>query len=281
MKIDIINPDLLKNGKKKMLSRKIKKGIIIAALVVGIPTLMFSSKKRDEFNNPPAGPEEFSDVVLEDPISVSLDEVNSMNIIINDNDCSDIFMENIYNKLQEDGIIFSTTKNSENINVDDAVVITLDQQYISGPGMVILAPYDNDRLGNSDALALAANTAFYENGFFTDGIESGKRGFKEDVTGVVMERVPSNTEEKIDNTKNTSFVTICFGTDNVNTDLVASSIENMLIRYHSYINNDDIKEDLIYRDGDKTIKNPSVKNIREFNSKVPVKSSFETTKWLR
>ena len=87
----------------------------------------------------------------------------SMNIIINDNDCSDSFFTEVCSILIEEGIVFSTTKKCNGIDVDGSTVITLDQQYMAGPATVIFAPLQNCRIGNSDALALAAERAFYEN----------------------------------------------------------------------------------------------------------------------
>lgn len=316
MKIDVRYKELLnKKSDHYKLSRKIKTGVISAALVVGIPALMFSNKNKanknqfDNFDNNLV----YEEAVTEDPINIDINELNKLNIIINDNDCSDTFMESIYNSLEEDGIKFSTAKNSDNINIDKSVVITLDQQYISGPGMLVIAPYNNERLGNSDALALACDASFYENGFFTDGIECGKKGFRENEDGSIMERIPTSTEEKIDADKDTSFVTICFGTDNTNPLLVTASIEGALARYCSYIKNSNLKEDLLYRSEkddtyealslkynssenylklmndldmeelpvDSTIKNPDVKSIREFDTTVPINLYVEKTKWSK
>ena len=315
MKIDVRSKELLEEKSKKyQLSNRIKIGIVTAALVIGIPSLMFLNKKNEEkdFGNPPPGIEEFQELVLEDAIEAELDEINKLNIVINDGDCSDTFMDEVYDKLDSDGIIFKKSKNSNNINNDNSVVVTLDQQYISGPGMVIIAPCDNNRLGNSDALALAMDTAFYEKGFFTEGIESGVRGFREE-NGKVVERIPSKTEEAIGKDKNTSFVTIAFGTDNVNSELVVSAIENGLTRYNSYIKTNS-NEDLIYRATsdddiniyaekfnttaehvrltnkitgdivpiDTTIKNPKVDLIRQFNHNVPVDlKNVEKTIWAK
>lgn len=316
MKIDVRYKELLKKKSDHYkLSRKIKTGFISAVALVGIPAMMFSNKNKgaDSMNDNYQNVGTYQEAKTEDPINVDINEVNELNIIINDNDCSDTFMESIYNNLEADGIKFKTTKNSENIDVDDSVIITLDQQYISGPGMLVIAPYDNERRGNSDALALACEASFYENGFFTDGIECGKKGFREMEDGTIMERIPTSTEENISSDKNTSFVTICFGTDNTNPLLVTASIEGMLTRYCSYIKNGNKDEDLIYRTEkddtydsltakygysenylklmnnldteelpiDSTIKNPDVKDIREFDTVVPVNLYVEKTKWSK
>lgn len=315
MKIDVKSRNLLdERSKKYKLSHRVKAGIVVAALVVGIPSLMFLNKNNEDkdFGNPPPGIEEFQEVVLEDAVEADLDQINSMNIIINDGDCSDTFMAEIYDKLENDGIKFKKSKNDNNIDINNSVVITLDQQYVSGPGMLVIAPCDNNRKGNSDALALAMDTAFYEKGFFTDGIEAGIRGFREE-NGKVVNRVPSKTEETIGKDKNTSFVTIAFGTENMNSELVVSAIENGLTRYYSYLQNN-TNEDLIYRATDDediniyankfnttaehirltnkivgdvvpvdtTIKNPRIDLIRQFNKNVPVDlKDVEKTVWAK
>ena len=115
--------------------------------------------------------------VQKDPLNVSLEQINSLNIIINDSKTSENFINVVCKELDKDGIRYLFTKNSENVDVDDAVVITLDQGYSVGPSTIIIAPYENNRLGNSDALALAAKTAFYEKGFIVDEVVSGKVSF--------------------------------------------------------------------------------------------------------
>lgn len=316
MKIDIKSRELLENNERKYsLSRKIKIGVITAAFVVGIPTLMFlNNNESKDFGNPAPGPDQYQEVIQEAPIETTLEEINSLNIVVNDNDCSDTFMADIYEKLEEDGIKFQKTKKSEGVNFNDSVVITLDQQYMAGPGVLVIAPYYNGRKGNSDALALAANTALYEKGFLTEGIECGIRGYREDENGNVMQRVPTKTEENINKDIDSSFVTISFGTQNANAELVTSAIENTLARYYSYVKNNQSSEDLIHRaekdetlkelaarydttpdylkirnniiteevQTDTAIKSPKVDKIREFDPVVPVDfKNVEKTIWAK
>lgn len=307
MKISVKNSNFFKENKSK-LKRIAKRGIVTAALVIGIPYFIFTTKKKNnDIDN------QFFQPVIEDPVEATLDDINSMNIIINDNDCSDSFIEEIYNELESDGIKITGTNNDKDINYDNSIVITLDQQYMAGPDMLVIAPYDNNRIGNSDALALACERAFDENGFFVEGIESGIRGYEETDEGVT-ERIATNEEKIINSNYNTSFVTISFGTTNTNAHLVVSSIENALTRYNYYINNSNIGEDLLYRTGnedtleslalkynttvnylkvmndiiddelpkDSIIKNPIVENLREFKSNVPMElKDVEKTLWSK
>ncbi len=258
-----------------------------------IPMREQYSLSPDEIINEPA---------QDEPIVVSLDEINAMNIIINDSDCMDDFINSVCEQLDSDGLRFSYTKECKNINTDDAVVITLDQQYMAGPNTAIFAPLQEGRNGNSDALTLATERAFYQNGFLVNGIACGQMGFRENADGTVSERVPTPTEEAIDEDTDASFVTVSFGTTNNNAQLVAKAIEGSLIRYYSYMKNNQADADLIYciKPGEdisivqnhfgapavdidmnefsnmdaaslpgKTIINPSVKGIKEFDRYTP------------
>ena len=250
----------------------------------------------------------------ENPINVSLEEINSMNIIINDSNCRDDFINKVCEELDRDGIKYSYTKNSQGINKDNAVVITLDQQYMAGPAAVIFAPLENDRTGNSDALALAAERAFYEKGFLIDGVACGQMGFRENDDGTISERIPTQTEENISQDLNASFITISFGTQNTHAGLAAAGIESTLTRYYSYIHDEFSNQDLIYcvEQGDnydiiaqkfdtssevvenfnqtsdetilltgETIINPVVKEIRAFNKHVPTNLYIDKTIWSK
>ena len=320
------------------LSRKSKSGIIITiclGIALGalygmhlnhlqseitdaseVPTFTISSgvnvSPKDEININP------DEVIVpyeqEEPINVSLEEINSLNIIINDSNCSESFITSVCEELDKDGIKFTYTTDCKNIDVDNSVIVTLDQQYSAGPSTIVIAPLENGRLGNSDALALAAKTAFYEKGFLIDGIMCGQFGFRENENGTISERVPTETEEAIGQDKNTSFVTISFGTQNTHAGLTAASIEAMLTRYYSYINGEYGYEDLIYcvEDGEdygsiadklgttsslldlyndtadesmlltgETIINPQVENRREFNKHVPTNLYIDKTLWSK
>lgn len=180
-------------------------------------------------------------------MNVSLDDVNSLNIVINDNKCSNAFFGEVCQGLRDDGVIFTQTENCENVDANNSVVISLDQLYMSGPGMMIFVPYDNERVGDSDALALAMETGFKVEDLETTGIFAGKVGYRELVKGYIQTRVPTSTEEAIGVDKNISFVTISFGTDNKNAKDVAQSIENGLARYVYYQREKENGEDLIYR----------------------------------
>ena len=170
----------------------------------------------------------------------------------------------------------------------------------------------DNNTNNSDALALALNTGFDENGFYMEDICCGIAGYKETENGVST-RISTSTEEKV--YKESSFATITFGVTNANPKLVASGIESGLARYYSYTNNYDggyyvdsegnmIPYDLIYRiesndnldnvkekikDDDIEVKpgvlenqvviNSITEDITMFNKLTPINLYVEKTKW--
>ncbi len=329
--MEVHNTEMFESGEFK-LSRKSKTGVILLlciSLGVGgvtgcqsnVGTVTDDTSGYYQDGDVPARDQTFIDedeVIVpskqEDPINISIEEVNSLNIIINDNDCREEFINSVCEELDKDGIKFTFTRNGENIDVDNAVVITLDQQYMAGPGTVVFAPLENERLGYSDALAIAAQKAFYEKGFLVDGVACGQMGFRENENGTVSERIPTDTEASIGKDKMSSFITVSFGTQNTHAGLTAAAIEATLTRYASYLKSGYGYEDLIYcvEDGQtysdigyilgvdadtldsyndtvdssrllagEAIINPNVAQRREFNKHVPTNLYVDKTIWSK
>lgn len=184
----------------------------------------------------------------------------SMNIIINDNDCSDTFFVEVCALLNEAGIIFNTTKQCNGIDIDGSTVITLDQQYNSGNSTMIFAPYDNARTGYSDSLALSMQAAFNQNGMSVNKLYCGKVGYFEDENGNVSSFCPTETEQAIDSLSEVSFVTIALGTDCKDPAIIAEIIKNGLVRQKYYLDNYDKNADLVYRASE----NDSIENVAEY-----------------
>ena len=242
-KINIHNLDCLKNDNHYKLSKKQKVGSIFLSFLVASAVM---STMISNIGNDTSKPE-IEPLVPPFTAEVTLEEINDMNIIINDNDCSDTFFEDVVSNLTDDGIKVTTTNSGIDINQNDVTVIALDQQYSAGPGTIIFAPYDNARVGESDSLALSMQAAFKQNGFEVDELACAQAGFREDENGNIETFFPTDTEEAIDNDHDSSFVTISFGTQNQNAEWVAKSIENGLARQNYYLKNDDSNTDLIYR----------------------------------
>ena len=247
MKLDNINIEKLNTDKNMKVRRSpivgfIRKFIAIGLAVASVGMLHQCSVEDDLGTFTPE-----SEVVSNytTPIGVGVEQVNDLNIIINGGNCSDSFISGIAEELAEDGINVSWTQDLEGMNTDNSIVITLDQQYISGPGMVIVGPYQNGRDDNSDALALTMKAGFNEQGFFADEIQCGRTGYEELPDGTVVEMVRSDTEKKVG--PNTSFVELCFGTQNTNPGLVGKAIKLSLARYANYLANEKVSEDLLVR----------------------------------
>ena len=198
-------------------------------------------------------------------LDISENDINKLNIIIDDSDCSDTFFDEVCSTLSEDGIKYKISKNGENVNVGNAVVITLDQQYSSGYESIVFAPYDNARIGDSDALTLSMYAAFKQKDVSINNILCGKVGYRVDENGNVSNMIPTDTEKNIEENHDTSFVTISFGTQQIEPSVVAKSIESGLIRYISYMNNYDSQTDLIYRSSE----GEDIKMIAEYFGSTP------------
>lgn len=239
------------------------------------------------------------DTNINSSINISLDEINSLNIVINDNECGNSLIEQLCEQLIKNGLKFSFSRNEDNISPEHSVVVTLDQQYISGPKTIILAPYNNERVGFSDALALSFFTEFRNHNIEVDGICCGKRGYRQN-EGEVSTRIPTLTEDSISLESATSFVTIALGTELCSIEDMSTAIINSLARYVCYLSYLD-NTDLIYRSRtgdtidsiaekfnttvfdlsnfnnfdmtipvDEAVINPNVNNFGTFNKNIPV-----------
>ena len=247
MKLDNINVEKLNTDKNMKVRRSPIVGFIRKFIAIGLAVASVGMRHQCSVEDDLGTFTPESEVVSNytTPIGVGVEQVNDLNIIINGGNCSDSFISGIAEELAEDGINVSWTQDLEGMNTDNSIVITLDQQYISGPGMVIVGPYQNGRDDNSDALALTMKAGFNEQGFFADEIQCGKTGYEELPDGTVVEMVRSDTEKKV--SPNTSFVELCFGTQNTNPRLVGKAIKLSLARYANYLANEKVSEDLLVR----------------------------------
>ena len=227
-----------------------------------IPLLLASTlvaAQTEYVQNHPVKPE-IEDMVSPFSIEMSVDEINDMNLILNDDDCSDTFFQEVVDQLREDGLEVTVTEGSKDINQNNATIITLDQQYSAGEGTVIFAPYNNSMVGHSDSLALSMQAAFDQNGFIVGDISCGQVGYEVDEEGNVHIFGPTETEKQMNEGYDSSFVTISFGTDNQNAEWVAKSLENGLARQNAYLRSDDNQTDLIYR----ASPNDSIEDVADY-----------------
>lgn len=225
-----------KSSRKGATAARIMSLVLAAAISFGVSNSIKEENSNSSFSFNPAY-----------TVLTTSDEINEMNIILNDGDCSDSFFNDVVQNLVDDGLKVTATSNFQDINQDNSIVITLDQQYSAGPGTCIFAPYNNTRLGNSDSLALCMQSAFCQNGFLAEEISCGQIGYEKDENGNISYMVPSATERAIDDDKDISFVTVSFGTSSTDSKLVSKSIENGLSRYHHFLQGANAQSDLIYR----------------------------------
>ena len=196
-------------------------------------------------------------------------------IIINDDNCGDNFFDSICNYLNDSGVDISISKKGEDINYNNSIVITLDQLYYSGEGVVLFAPSFNSRVGNSDSLVLAMKAAFLSNNISVDKIIGGKRGYFNDENGNLVSPIPTDTESKIDSNYDTSFVTVSFGTGYYDSKLIGNIILDCLYRFTSYLDSDNFVNDLLYF----TSGNESLQDIANYfrTSELELKSYNKLT----
>ena len=231
-------------------TRKSKIGPILLSLALASAVVANMNDKLIEDSKKVELPEKTSLMT----INTDNEKLNNLNIILNNSTCSDYLFNGICSSLEEDGISFISTKNCIDINRDNSTVITLDQQYNAGKNTLIFAPYNNSRIGYSDSLAVSMKSSFEQAGFNINGLVCSQIGFMKDANGNVNYNVPTDTENAIDENNETSFVTISFGTGNIEANKVAKCIENGLARHKHYIDNYDNKTDLVYRaNGDEEI----------------------------
>ena len=188
-----------------------------------------------------------SDMIQElNHYNYSLEDIHNMNVILNNNDCSDSFFQDVCSQMEEDGFSFQTNAGHLNKDIDNATIITLDMQYNASDKTLFFAPYNNTRIGYSDSLVLAMQAAFQKNGSDTD-VLTGKVGFRKDEDGNILHIIPTEMEEDLDENANVSFVTISLGANHFKPEVVAKSIEEGLIRQKFYLDHFDTGSDLIYR----------------------------------
>lgn len=238
--INFFRGNNINNDYTYKLTRRSILGVLATSFIIASGVASETAKFIDvgEVNN-------LNSMFNHDSLSVSVDDINDLNIIINDSDCSDFFFNEICSNLRNDGIIFNLVKDCANINKDNSTIITLDQQYSSGSDTLIFAPFNNSRLGYSDSLAIAMKSAFEQNNFSVANILCGQVGFEQNSDGGVSYIVPTETEKKVGD-NDSSFVTISFGTSSIDPVAVANSIKSGLARQSYYLKNCDTQNDLIY-----------------------------------
>lgn len=214
----------------KKLKGPILAGTIAASVAVFGSQLLFNS--NDRLTDQP------EDLLSSNTIEVASDDINDLNLIINDNDCGNAFFEDVCDSLEEQGIKFEISRQNDNLKHEDATIITLDQQMVSGEGVTLIGPQQDGTANHSEALLKAAQVTFHQRAWDTNSI-AGIATYKTDENGeIVYTTVPSPTEQDV--LDDSAYITFAFGTmkEGFTPEKVAEDLVLSLGRYHYFLEND-------------------------------------------
>lgn len=171
-------------------------------------------------------------------IDVSVDKINELNIILNDHDCGNAFFKNLCDKLSEKGIVFQTSVKDDNIMQENATIVTLDQQNVTGENIELIGPCKYTNQNDSAALLKAFEVVFKKRGIIVDCLAGIGQYQSLDNGDVIYTSVPSDTEK---NTfANNSQITVSFGTLDLgySVDEVVADFIAALVRYQCFLENE-------------------------------------------
>lgn len=225
-----VNPENFPKGDMK-LKKKIGKIVALGALTGVI--IANGQKDPSDVNN------DLDSMVSDSTLEVSIDDINdNLSLIINDNDCGNAFFEDVCDSLEEQGIKFEISRQNDNLKHEDATIITLDQQMVSGEGVTLIGPQQDGTANHSEALLKAAQVTFHQRAWDTNSI-AGIATYKTDAKGeIVYTTVPSPTEQDV--LDDSAYVTFAFGTmkEGFTPEKVAEDLVLSLGRYHYFLEND-------------------------------------------
>ena len=170
-------------------------------------------------------------------IKVSVDEINNLNLILNDNDCGNAFFLAVCEALENTGLRFVISKKNSDLIYENATVITLDQQKIAGEGVAFIGPCQVGTANNSEALLRSMQMTFHQQGWITNSF-AGVMQYSPNNDNEVYHAVPSDTENSV--LPDSTYITISLGTMATGFDAgkVAEGITLSLARYKYYLDND-------------------------------------------
>lgn len=227
-----VNPENFPKESAK-LTKKLK-GPILAGTIAASVTV-FGSQAL--FHVSDQNTEQPSDLLSDRVISVSTDDINDLNLIVNDNDCGNAFFVDICDYLEKQGLDFITSKQNDNLKYEDATIITLDQQMMSGEGITFIGPKQDGTANHSEALLKAMQVTFHTRGWDTTS-EAGIAEYQTLDNGEISYvTVPSPTE--VDSLDSSAQVTVAIGTtpDGYTTQKIAEDLMLSLARYQDYLKN--------------------------------------------
>ena len=225
-----INPKHFPNDNIK-LKKKIGKIVTLGVLsgVIIANRQNDSSKVNIDLDN----------MVSDSTLEVSIDDINdSLNLIINDNDCGNAFFENFCQSLENQGVEFLTSRANNNINYKNSTVITLDQQMVAGEGIALVGPQKDGTANHSEALLMSMLVTLHNNGWEANAIAGISQYQSLDNGTVIYTTVPSPTEQIA--TESDAQITVAVGTMPINatTEKLVKDIIVALGRYSYYLMNE-------------------------------------------
>ena len=182
---------------------------------------------------------DLDNMVSDSTLEVSIDDINdSLNLIINDNDCGNAFFENFCQSLENQGVEFLTSRANNNINYKNSTVITLDQQMVAGEGIALVGPQKDGTANHSEALLMSMLVTLHNDGWDANAIAGISQYQSLDNGDVIYTTVPSPTEQMA--TKSDAQITVAIGTmpTDATTEKLAKDVTVALGRYSHYLMND-------------------------------------------
>lgn len=179
-----------------------------------------------------------ADTLLSDhTVEVSINDINDLNLIFNDNDCGNAFFNEICEALKNKGLQFTTSKQNDNLMYEKATVITLDQQMIAGEGVAFIGPCQAGTANHSEALLKSMQMTFHQRGWDTDSL-AGVMQYVPYNEEEVYNAVPSDTENAV--LPDSTYITVSFGTmpEGFEVEKVAEDTLLSLARYQHYLEDD-------------------------------------------
>lgn len=225
-----INPKHFPNDNIK-LKKKIGKIVTLGVLsgVIIANRQNDSSKVNIDLDN----------MVSDSTLEVSIDDINdSLNLIINDNDCGNAFFENFCQSLENQGVEFLTSRANDNLDYENSTVITLDQQMVTGEGIALVGPQKDGTANHSEALLMSMLVTLHNDGWDANAIAGISQYQSLDNGDVIYTTVPSPTEQMA--TKSDAQITVAIGTmpTDATTEKLAKDVTVALGRYSHYLMND-------------------------------------------
>lgn len=202
-------------------------GFILAGALSGVPSPSLEQEAKQN-----------ADTLLPDhTVEVSIDDINDLNLIFNDNDCGNAFFSEVCESLKDKGLQFTTSKQNDNLIYENATVITLDQQMIAGEGVAFIGPCQAGTANHSEALLKSMQMTFHQRGWDTDSL-AGVMQYVPYNEEEIYNAVPSDTENAV--LPDSAYITVSFGTmpEGFEVEKVAEDTLLSLARYQHYLEYD-------------------------------------------